>query len=335
MMHFQEECKKCAWAFNRDWDNIEELYTQADLLRLARHPDVKEAEDLCQKIAWAIWDVYREFNAKKYPPMNAILEGIATDGYRPVVLTTNYDVLCEFGIRQNNSDWSYYYSGFDPPWSKGAKDHKGKPRPIWPLKQDIDGPLEPTDMEKAVPIIKLHGSVNWFRYDDEHNLVASTLMGKEYPDGAIDDPAFRIDRFWKVLKAYTEVEGEPFPAIIPPMLGKMSVSPGIAVQWRAAIHFLETAARILIVGYSFPETDAFMTRLLAEGLKRNNGLEEIAIVDIQAEEQWAERLERIFTPTLRQTKLKYQRADAREFLNSLARAGRPKGKTAVGTRTFN
>ena len=139
-------------------------------------------------------------------------------------------------------------------------------------------------MPKAVPIIKLHGSVNWFRYGNERNLVASTLMGK-YPDGvAIDDPAFRIDNLWKMLKSYLElkVDGEPFPAIIPPMLGKMSVSPGIAAQWRAAIHFLETAAQVVIIGYSFPETDAFMTRLLAEGLKNNNGLEGIKIVNIQA-----------------------------------------------------
>jgi hypothetical protein len=294
---------------------------------------VEQAENLCQKIAWAIWDIYREFHGKKCPPMDAVLEGIAKDGYRPVVLTTNYDVLCEIGISQKNSEWSYYYPGFDPPWSKGANDRTGKPRPIWPLKQDIDVPLEPTDMKKAVPIIKLHGSVNWFRYDDEQNLVASTLMGG-CPDGvAIDDPAFRIDNLWKVLKSFLElkVDGEPFPAIIPPMLGKMSVSPGIAAQWRAAVHFLETAAQVLIIGYSFPETDAFMTRLLAEGVRNNSGLEGITIVNVQAEEQWAERLERIFTPTFRRTKLKYEKSDAKDFLNSLAKAGRPKGTVAVHT----
>jgi hypothetical protein len=117
----------------------------------------------------------------------------------------------------------------------------------------------------------------------------------------------------------------PAPAIVPPMLGKMSVSPTISHQWQSAIAALETAAHITIIGYSFPETDAFMTRLLAEGLKNNNGLEDITIVDIQAEEHWVGRLERIFTPTLRQTKVKYGESDAKDFLNSFAKAGRPKG----------
>ena len=96
-----------------------------------------------------------------------------------------------------------------------------------------------------------------------------------------------------------EEKHEPTPAIIPPMLGKMSTSPAIAAQWRAAIRILSEAAHIVVIGYSFPETDTFMSRLLAAGLKDSGGLEGVRIVDIQTEEDWCERLTRIFTPTLR------------------------------------
>lgn len=142
----------------------------------------------------------------------------------------------------------------------------------------------------------------------------------------ISSPTFDINNLTASL---SHLKADPkqavTPAVIPPMLGKMSVLPTISHQWQSAIACLETAAHITVIGYSFPETDAFMTRLLAEGLKKNNGLEDITIVDIQAEEHWVGRLERIFTPTLRQTKVKYGESDAKDFLNSFAKAGRPKG----------
>src|SRR5437773_2660848 len=54
MFEFHAECRNAAWAFDRDWDNIEELYTQADLGRLARLPGKKA---LCDRIAWAMWEI--------------------------------------------------------------------------------------------------------------------------------------------------------------------------------------------------------------------------------------------------------------------------------------
>jgi hypothetical protein len=67
---------------------------------------------------------------------------------------------------------------------------------------------------------------------------------------------------------------------------------------------------ITVIGYSFPETDTFMTRLLAEGLKSNNGLESINIVDSQSPNKWQDRLDRIFTSTLRTSKLEFISLDA-------------------------
>src|SRR5262245_27755395 len=72
MMKFHAKCRASSWAFNRNWDNIEELYTQADLLRLTGLPDAKTATQLCQDIAWAIWDVYRFSSGS--PPLTRVLE---------------------------------------------------------------------------------------------------------------------------------------------------------------------------------------------------------------------------------------------------------------------
>ena len=337
MMVFQQECMRCSWAFNRDWDNIEELYTQADLLRLARYPNALQADTLCQQIAWTIWDVYREYDVGKHPPMNYVLESVAKHHW-PVVITTNYDVLCEIGILGDEPRWSFFYPGFTLPW-------KAVPEKRSLLEEDATVGIEVRGVgnTKVVPVIKLHGSVNWFQYDKGSKLFATTDFGghkarmntspKDVWVG-ISQPDFEK----KVIKTWghaicNDIPDDPTSAIIPPMLGKMSVSPTISLQWRSAIAALETAAHITIIGYSFPETDAFMTRLLAEGLKNNNGLEDITIVDIRAKEDWARRLERIFTPTLRQTKVKYEESDAKDFLTSLANAGRPKGTAAVYTST--
>ena len=333
MMVFQQECMKCSWAFNRDWDNIEELYTQADLLRLARYRDATEAEELCQHIAWAIWDVYRGYEPEKHPPMNYVLESVSKGGCRPVIITTNYDVLCEIGIQdEENPLWRYYYPGFKEAWMYMTP-NQGL------LEEDADCGIDPrtvatVDKSRVVPLIKLHGSVNWFQYDHGTKLFATTDFGcsrnrKVRDLLGISRPDFELKNLTTSLNRLKIDPNEVAPAIIPPMLGKMSVSPTISREWQAAIECLETAAHITIIGYSFPETDAFMTRLLAEGLKKNNGLEDIAIVDIQAEEKWVKRLKRIFTPTLRQTKVKYEKSDAKDYLSSLAKAGKPEPTKVV------
>ena len=332
MMKFQQECRTCSWAFNRDWDNIEELYTQADLLRLVRHPDALSSQELCHQIAWAIWDVYRDYQMGNHPPMSLVLNKIRDDGSSPAIITTNYDVLCEIGIRGESSEQKYFYPGFGKPSAATRK-------PTTLLEEDSAVDCEVRNGEDAVPVIKLHGSINWFQYDNGSKLFATTQIGacclrgtKVVQSAGISGPHFQKKTItaWgnAVCKAISE---DPTPAIIPPMLGKMSVSPAIANQWLSAIRCVERAAQITIIGYSFPETDAFMTRLLAEGLKENNGLDTITIVDIQAESEWAGRLERIFAATLRRTKLKYLKSDAREFLNTLAKGGRPKGTAAVYT----
>ncbi len=100
------------------------------------------------------------------------------------------------------------------------------------------------------------------------------------------------------------------------MLGKSAVHEVIASQWRAAVKALARAKQLFIVGYSFPETDVFMTRLLAEGLKYNEGLEEITIVDItKLTDAWRAKLYRFFNPVAIEKTIYYLSKDARHFIN--------------------
>lgn len=50
-----------------------------------------------------------------------------------------------------------------------------------------------------------------------------------------------------------------------------------------------------MAGYSFPETDSFMTRLLAEGIKRNDNLEHVFIINNSADRGWLNHVRNVFT----------------------------------------
>jgi hypothetical protein len=139
-------------------------------------------------------------------------------------------------------------------------------------------PDHPPDAPR-IPIIKLHGSVNWFQEQNSTKWQALNVMagtGNRYDDLEINDNIT--------------------PAIIPPMLGKASIAPIISAQWKAAMKVLSRARQIVIIGCSFPVTDAFMLRLLSKGLKSNMDSDRILIIDKNPFNKWKPLLRSIFNP---------------------------------------
>jgi len=49
--------------------------------------------------------------------------------------------------------------------------------------------------------------------------------------------------------------------------------------WKSASEEIEQATRIIIIGYSLPETDSFFKYLLALGLSKNDSLQEIILIN--------------------------------------------------------
>ena len=286
MFEFQAKCQDASRYFNRDWENIEELYTQADLLRLAEQS--KESELRCEQIAWAIWDVYRS-DAGRVPPTHDFLVAARRENLVPAVITTNYDVHLERGRLETNRPHAepkpgdannrWFYPGFAWPVDKMER-----------FRQDLTVAVtEHAPDSSRVPIIKLHGSINWFQPR------GSPAEWFALQPGAVRDVENSIP---EILETHT-------PAIIPPMLGKASVAPVIAAQWKAAMSVLARARQIVVIGYSFPATDAFMLRLLSEGLKSNMDLDRILIIDRNPVEKWAPLLRSIFNPVARSAKVRF------------------------------
>ena len=108
--------------------------------------------------------------------------------------------------------------------------------------------------------IKLHGSVNWFKVHNEW--IANFHLGI---NSSLNFPDFNYVNLTAQLEELFSAEQimEASPAIVPPMLGKESVSPVIANQWKCAIEAIRRARDIWVFGYSFPQTQISRALLTA------------------------------------------------------------------------
>ena len=70
---------------------------------------------------------------------------------------------------------------------------------------------------------------------------------------------------------------EPF--IVPPTWNKTGYGNRLTPVWTAAYQEIKEAARVIIIGYSLPETDSFFKYLLALGLSENDSLQQIIVVN--------------------------------------------------------
>jgi NAD-dependent SIR2 family protein deacetylase len=124
----------------------------------------------------------------------------------------------------------------------------------------------------GVPLMKLHGSVNWFRckcgtiapwglqaFLKSFNWDRALLTDKvEWVDGLDLAPH---------VKHFEHCAGqpcEPDPIIVPPTWNKSEYHQ-VANVWKHAAHHLSDAENIIVIGYSLPESDQFFRFLFALG----------------------------------------------------------------------
>jgi len=144
--------------------------------------------------------------------------------YRLGVLTTNYDRVIETALHKIDRESSYSVAG-------------ASCRP-----------------ENPIPILKLHGSVNW---PQTRNLDLRTIA--------------------------TDAEPLDKPLVLPPTWNKNVHSSGVfAGVWRGAVDLIGAADAVLVIGHSFPSTDLHLGYLFAEGMSKRGGQPErkrVTVVD--------------------------------------------------------
>jgi hypothetical protein len=105
----------------------------------------------------------------------------------------------------------------------------------------------------GVPVLKLHGSVNWARQNSSN----------------------KLDCFASYEALMQE---KRLPELIPPTWKKV-FERQLQEIWNTAVQEMATATRIVVIGFSIPSTDLHFKYLLAAGLQNNVSLREILFVD--------------------------------------------------------
>jgi SIR2-like domain len=115
-----------------------------------------------------------------------------------------------------------------------------------------------TSSAKETSILKLHGSVNW-----------------AIPKGSRSQ--------FSVFEDYDQLRAQNFVAELIPPSWRKEFTGSIRNVWEAARYEISRATRLVVIGFSVPETDQHFKYLLAAGIQDNISLREIVFVDPSAE----------------------------------------------------
>ena len=158
--------------------------------------------------------------------------------HNTAILSFNYDVLIEMG---------FLGTGFGVDY----------------------GIAKQASTSKHIPLLKLHGSLNWTTNSENGEIVPlfiSDYVGKIDAfaiAGAKSVPMPVTESLGKIRPNDIQTDGKPF--IVPPSWNKADSHRTISNVWSRAAKELSEASSIYIVGYSLPETDTFFRQLYALG----------------------------------------------------------------------
>ena len=118
----------------------------------------------------------------------------------------------------------------------------------------------------AVPLVKLHGSINWERMSRKDGY---RLSGVRLPESGRN--TFELD----------SIPGNPF--LIPPVASKIEIKEGVLRKhWNLAVDYLHHASSWVIWGYSFPQTDTISQVLFKTALTQNRKPKPVIVVNPDA-----------------------------------------------------
>ncbi len=214
------------------------------------------------------------------------LKGLANKilAERAVVLTFNYDTIIESAIEHavgHTEQPSPLEEGRMPDEHLSYSDFAWNRALAYGIRfdevhlQQVGTVLEPVEGERfygaagndlyPAPILKLHGSLNWFRHTSrrtrrnpygpsENPKEGNVVLASGYPHIRSSFEPWEDSKGW-VLE----------PVIITPVLYKDLRGQGpVSESWRRAREELADCRRLVVAGYSFPPTDFAMHRLFLE-----------------------------------------------------------------------
>jgi len=138
------------------------------------------------------------------------------------------------------------------------------------------------DSDPGIPLLKLHGSLNWGRKKNGEIVPWSIRDYRaryklQFPRDNQQTIFAPISS--QMVEAPKAEEIEDLPVIIPPILNKGSEQRQLWQVWQRAAQELGGASHIVVMGYSLPETDQFFRHLFALGTEGNVPFQKVLVFD--------------------------------------------------------
>jgi|GEM_PF-1588862 len=193
------------------------------------------------------WDELDSFKSF----LQSDIQTLIREGHKLNIITTNYDLVIDSILFSQKMDAEF-------PFDFNTTS-KGNGYTLYGI--------------NAVPLFKLHGSINWFFQDQNGN--EQILL----EDRVVPNPD-KLDTLIPASCTNHSYVGSPI--IIPPTYLKPELPHQLVNVWSKASKAIEHAEMIIFIGYSFPSTDTEMRYFLAGSLAENTMLQKIKVFDLYA-----------------------------------------------------
>jgi hypothetical protein len=134
-----------------------------------------------------------------------------------------------------------------------------------------------------VPVLKLHGSINWARCPKCNKIVPTEIDPWRQATliELVDTPVLRLNLGSRIAGKQhgCGTALDPEPVIVPPTWSKSASTGGLESVWQRAATEIGSAENIIVIGYSFPKTDMFFKYLFALGSHSDTHLESLTVIN--------------------------------------------------------
>lgn len=162
------------------------------------------------------------------------------------IVTTNYDCCMDLALGEFGANYDYRIE-----FSNVGEDHEAS--------------------ETATPLIKLHGSLNWYYCETCQNthVVDFSKTLRSFLENKVPFP---------VIAACAHCGGQRRGLLVPPLSMKFDVAPPLNPLMNIAREAFEDSDLIVAIGYSFADADVYITRMLSKSMQGRES-QKLLIVD--------------------------------------------------------
>ena len=172
--------------------------------------------------------------AKPNEGHQAIVEYLDANPRTPIV-TTNYDCCIDLALIENNVPFLYAVEFANP----DILTNRGN---------------------DAAPLIKLHGSLNWFYCETCQKVwlidIANTVTNYNKQRGE-----------YPIISVCSECGGQRRGLLVPPHAMKFDVAPPLQPLIASAATCFENKSLIVVIGFSFADADMYISRMLIKAMQ--------------------------------------------------------------------